>query len=242
MVKGNMFIKFFKCEAYRDDLVNGKLYMNTNVDFSKRENKEVLSNGQYDGYEGTQLLLNPDEKTKLVVKEKNGKMCVVVEEKEDDNDISQIRNVQLGRLKNINYIYCMYTLGILENNDILEIEKIDDRILQAFGNYFVLILNMEEFLKRVKLALGKNGFKEEDFNRGQVKYKKNNGGAIRLGTYAKFDLFEYQKEFRISIKTNKKGKKDYIVLDIGDISDIIVYGKINDISDICIKDNKLIIG
>ncbi|MCS4570355.1 hypothetical protein FZ989_11285 [Clostridium perfringens] len=136
----------------------------------------------------------------------------------------------------------MYTLGILENNDILEIEKIDDRILQAFGNYFVLILNMEEFLKRVKLALGKNGFKEEDFNRGQVKYKKNNGGAIRLGTYAKFDLFEYQKEFRISIKTNKKGKKDYIVLDIGDISDIIVYGKINDISDICIKDNKLIIG
>lgn len=103
--------------------------------------------------------------------------------------------------------------------------------LNVFCMYAVLVANYQEFLKRVGIAVERNGY----WCTGRlVSYYDPNVGSpptqMDIDTiFTKRDTFEEQREFRIAVNTGAVGCKP-ITLDIGDISDIASYVETADIS------------
>ena len=80
---------------------------------------------------------------------------------------------------------------------------------QEFGEYGVLILNLQEFFKRVEVALKK--IKNcNDPQMGFVEYQEMAAGYNEWHTFKKEKkLFDYQNEFRITFKN--ENEKPYIL-------------------------------
>ena len=91
----------------------------------------------------------------------------------------------------------MYTMFL--NVADQRIEPVDSKMEKEFGQYGVLILNRQEFFKRVCLAISKNNNLTEP-QLGFVKYisMKENSGIIDWSPFVKKDDFNYQNEFRIT--------------------------------------------
>ena len=99
------------------------------------------------------------------------------------------------------------------------------------GDHAVVIINVEEFLRRVKAAAHREGYR---ICRGLVKYYDPNVGTPPARSdiesiFTKRDQYAYQKEFRIAIDTRTPGT-GAITLNIGSISDIALLLKTGEIN------------
>ena len=99
--------------------------------------------------------------------------------------------------------------------------EIDERCFDMFGEYAVIVHNTNEFLKRVDVAIRRDGLRSL---RSLISYfDPNNQPVISINSYNaafyKRDQFHYEREYRIAIDTGRSGKTP-LRLNIGDISDI----------------------
>lgn len=235
-----ILIKVFEKPEYLKDFIMGKLYMNTNFIFSDIEQQNKMSNGQYDDFEGTQVVLNPTEEIECVIDFSNDEPRVLQGKRgELHYEGVPVWNVQLGRGENIENIFCMYSLWYdLDNNLTTEV---DNKIISEFGDYCALILDKEEFIDRIEKAIDKIEYNiKSDLRYGYVDYVDIDREYVELGTFKKRKQYQYQNEFRIAIGLEREAEP--LVLNIGDLSDIILIGNTKTILSAKIQDNTLIIG
>ncbi|MDR0307263.1 MAG: sel1 repeat family protein [Chitinispirillales bacterium] len=187
--KGTFFLVKITKKQYADSLRNGTLYMQSLEKFAETEAN--MSNSQKDTHEGTVSRKTPEYQ----IGAKGGVM--------------QVRK-----------IFCLYSLdcdiehGYLSppNHKLLDKEK-------SFGDTAVIILDVNEFIRRVKRA-----FSEKYGDAFRVSYKRvvydadtfyaNNSSYC--DEFHKKSSYGWQREFRISLdlsngKAPLKGKTDWLV-------------------------------
>lgn len=102
-------------------------------------------------------------------------------------------------------------------------ELISRRNLQ-FGDTFALVRDGDEFLRRVTAAGEHLGYTLELQPVSYVDEQKHNGP---MGIFRKRSAFSYQNEFRIALIP---GPDKSCVLAVGDLSDIVVTGSLEDLN------------
>lgn len=112
--------------------------------------------------------------------------------------------------KNKGNLYCMIAIT---SRDDPENFKIDEKN-KDFGDCFVVITAVRDFIKRIENKLKELGF---EYEYGLVDYYNPKGYSGPLNIFRKPDDFEYQKEFRVFVKRNKPSPLNF---EIGSIEDI----------------------
>ncbi|MBM7835636.1 hypothetical protein [Clostridium sardiniense] len=235
-----MLVKVCKKQEHLEDFINGKLFMNTNFKFSQIEQQEELSEGQYDSYEGTQVVLNPTDNIETVIDYSDGEPKIYQGKRgEFEHKGIPVWNVQLGRGKNIENVFCMYSIWVdLENN---LVTKIDDRMISEFGDYCAIVLNKEEFINRVERAVNKLEYNiTKELRYGYVEYVEINGAYVELGTFRKRKKYKYQSEFRIALGVDREPRP--LVLDVGNLADIVAFGRTDIILQTRVEDKSIVMG
>lgn len=116
-------------------------------------------------------------------------------------------------------MFCMYMFSD-QPDDVF-----DDRNL-AFGDTYVLITNLPEFIRRVREAAIKLG---RGLGHGPVEYVSHVSHDGPMGPFRKFAHYSHQKEFRIALKG---GGGAATTLKIGDIRDICGHGPLSELGDL----------
>lgn len=180
-------------EAFLD----GNLHMNSAAFF-----KELESDGgiRADRDEGLASALQIKE---LAVQDQDGKWIPV----------GGIMNpVRYWTEKSADFnMFCMYMFSDRPE------DTFDERNL-AFGDTYVLITNLPEFISRVRNAAVELG---RICGHGPVEYVNADEHHGLMGPFRKFSSYAFQKEFRIALKG---GGGAVTTLSIGDIRDICVVG------------------
>lgn len=182
----------------------GRLFMQPLRKFRRLEADELRG----DSNEGTHWTF-PSEQVKLQM-EVEGKF-------RDIPGISGPIRYSRDADQNVN-VFCMYALR-RENPQLL----IDPRNF-AFGDAYALLMDGDDFLRRVRKALLPQG---QELRWQLVDYVDSRIHAGPMGIFSKFTHFQYQSEFRIALLP---GMGEDFSLDIGDLSDIITTGKLSDIN------------
>jgi len=200
------FLKAGKKEHIETLHREGLLYLNT-WDYFK---KDTSNPERGDPYEGTTQSL----KTNAIPQTKEngnwhtlGKITQIRKDAEDRDDYN---------------LFCLYTIYYpkLDQDNFL---IIDERF-KTLGEYFLFILDGNEFINRVKKVLSQ---KEIPHNSGLVNYldvSKHNG---ELDAFTKDIRFSYQNEYRFFVHTKQKKECIFSIGDISDISIIIPSDKLS---------------
>jgi hypothetical protein len=93
-----------------------------------------------------------------------------------------------------------------------------------FGDTFVVLINGDEFLRRVHVAAQKTGFA---LKYGLVQYVDSKVYNGPMGIFRKFSAFSYQSRFRIALVP---GTGNPYCLRVGDLSDITLTGNLAEIN------------
>lgn len=204
-------VKFFEKQDYVHEFLNGNLYMNSLKYFQELENDTARS----DSKEAVSHCFQPDaikvQFNEITIESNELDGAVIVQTKEFDfYNIFCLYAINSGNFQELNddnYDKFINSLQIHENN-------------KEFGQFCVVIHNVESFLERIKEAvLKKNFFMKANF----VNYydiDSSNGSYNGIdAVFHKHDKFSYQNEYRIVIN-NKLGNDNPYSLNIGDIRDI----------------------
>lgn len=226
---------------YLKDFVEGRFFMNTNAFFSEKEKKGILSDGQFDKLEGTQTLLNSTEDVELVIDFTEEEPRILQGKRgEIEYRGTPIINAKLSIKQPFN-IYCMYSVWYGRKNGL--ITKVDGRIKAELGEYFAIILDKEEFLNRVERAVKNLPYNlKSDIQYGFVNYiKTEKHPYVDLGIFKKDEKYMYQNEFRIALELDRE-PAPLQYFEVGDLSDIVLGGKTEELLGIEFKDNCIHIG
>lgn len=215
--------KVFSEPGYADELIEGKLYANRFNYFKKIENDHIRGDSEEGAImpqlDGLTIELTGTDST-------TGEVNTIRISKEDLAEPPVIRPQWFDDIN----IFCMYAAHTKEFKNISEanINDFKKRLempkdCQEFGNHAVLIKNTREFIRRVKLSAKKKGYK---FYSGLVQYYDPTIGTPPIQSpiqtvFLKRRVYEYQKEWRLAMKTGTTGD-DPIILEIGSIEDIAV--------------------
>jgi hypothetical protein len=108
--------------------------------------------------------------------------------------------------------------------DTVEDEVVDPRV-RAFGDSCVLLLNQEEFFKRLRFSMMQEGLTGRAT---LVEYYDYDTYAGPVGPFRKSDAFAYQSEYRIVVRPGLRGPRKLFLGNIEDItSEIIPTSEIN---------------
>ena len=143
-----------------------------------------------------------------------------IEQKGKWETIGELRDqiVTYDGNEHLKKVFCMYALLESKSESLVDPRNFD------FGDTFVLLLDADEFLRRVYATTKKKNIVLEH---GCVQYfnkAKYNGP---MGVFCKYSEFAYQSEFRLSVVTEKKAP---FSLRIGDISDISMIGPLAELN------------
>lgn len=192
----------FASEERIESFLDGEVYMNTLGYFSKLEDDSLRA----DEKEGDTLWL---QNATLSIRP-NGEDFIPI-----NGLISPIRYASSSN-QQVN-VYCMFGVG-----EEVEREGIDPRVLN-FGDTFAVITNPNLFCERLSEAAKQIG---QEIRWGRIRYvdELEHDGAV--GPYVKSARYSYQSEFRI---TMHPGHGCPSVLQIGDIRDIAITGRSEDL-------------
>lgn len=219
------FVKIFSREEYRNDFLNGKLYMNTIEYFKNYE--EVANSNIADKNEALMAWLQPnDVKVQLQLGDTEYELS--------SKDFASPLTISISSHNNCN-IFCLTylhgkdididspfdsaTFEILQNSFIL------DKRISELGEFAVSI-NPEIFLERVRKAvedLVKNKAIVSGISKAVTYYDEDKSSlSLDLHTDAVFhkqSKYSHQSEFRICIFRNNTAGEPFI-LDVGELRDI----------------------
>jgi hypothetical protein len=179
-----LFVKFGKKNHIEEFQNKGLLYFNT-VDFFKKLESEHGTRGDF--LEGASEIKNIFEQDKSVL---------IINPGGKDEIKFNLTKAQIRKI--VNYKGNIFSLFSIFN-DKKEIQEIEfKKSMISFGNTALIITNVNEFLKRVKLELDKQRFK---FNWGLVDYYNENArNQKELNIFSKASTFQNQNEFRIYVE------------------------------------------
>ena len=203
-IKGFPLIKF-QSEERITSLQDGLIYMNSLEWFRKHEN----ANGDTVVGDSYEALLHMNE----------GKIILP-----DTGEELEIHNENIKTSVSNDYAYCMFSINPCVNNFSFTTEQIEN--IKSFGDTALLILDIDEFLSRIRNAALKEGY---EIHFGFVRYYDDTidsadviisllSGMHNIAFW-KRKMYEYQQEYRFLIHT-KDFTKDHLELNIGDIRDI----------------------
>lgn len=214
-------VKFFDKQEYVDKFLNGTLHMKSLEDFQNLENDIARS----DSKEAVSHCFQPDtvnvQFNEIIIDSNELAGAVIVQTKEFDfYNIFCLYAINSGNFQELNddnYSEFIHSLKIHENN-------------KAFGDFCVVIHNVETFIERVKEAVLKKNF---SMKANFVKYydiDSFNGSFHGIDAiFHKHCTFSYQNEYRIAID-NKLTNNEAYDLNIGDIRDICSVSSIDAIN------------
>lgn len=202
-----LLIKFGE-EAHIRGLQKGKLYMNPWRYFCECE----VHRERRDPNEGVHSWWNPD------------KRIIKINERTLTSKGGTISASSSCSSDNYN-IFCM--CGLYKNDSVdLGGNLFDERVME-FGNSFLAISDGKTFIERIKAELSKDkvGIKKVSWN--SVGYFDERTYDGEVGPFRKSSRYVHQKEWRLVVEKIKMDDKPFI-LDIGDISDISIFGRTAD--------------
>lgn len=187
-----ILIKILPSE-WANDFLDGNLYLNTSVSFGQLDESDIV---RFDADDGVVEALQAEG---IDIEDEHGNWI----------PIGGIQNPVLYRSRlseNLN-ILCLYTITSPQG------ESFDSRNL-CFGDEAIVILNLNTFINRVKLA-AKSRMKR--VGHGPVEYVDRTTHHGAMGPFRKFNDFKYQNEFRFVFSD---GNGQACRLAIGSIRDI----------------------
>jgi len=196
----------FGAAHHIEQFAHGLLYMNTLKYFVELE----TGSPRKDSDEGTSHLWRG-----------NGAM-LQVELEGRFMPVGEIREVRSrpNALQTVN-VFCMYALR----------ESSSDRFVDprnsAFGDTFAILTDFDEFMKRVRTAVPGLGSAQE-LQYGLVTYVDTATYEGPVGIFTKGSDFSFQSEFRIGLLP---GTGAPLRLHVGDLCDIVVFGRLSDLND-----------
>ncbi len=171
-------------EALRND---GLLYMRPLADFIKLESD--MARG--DSFEGMTRVIQPAHVKHLILDAPGFGSHAV----NPSGLIGPVR-VGLGKTAACN-IYCMFAITKPRDGDLVSSQNLQ------FGDFFVIVLNSDEFLDRVINAARDAGLCH--FESRLVEYYDPETYSGEVGRFRKRSLFAYQNEFRIAVEPGFEG-------------------------------------
>ena len=203
-VKGIPLIKF-KSKEIIDSLRSGKIYLNSLKWFRDYENDngDMVIGDSFEGMihisEGELLIPSISEHTHL-----------------------EKRLINTSATNS--YVFCMSCIH--PQNESFKYSELQKQDFREFGDTALVILDSEEFLKRIEAEATKQGYKIY-FN--EVRYYNPDvddiarWSSLKQGmhnvAFWKREEYRHQQEFRMVILDDGQGQ-DHIELEIGDISEI----------------------
>ncbi|MDD2495169.1 MAG: hypothetical protein PHE29_08255, partial [Tissierellia bacterium] len=194
-------------EHMENFIKKGEMFFNSILYF---KDKKINHDGRYDKKEGLSIILDP-ENTYITINNI----------KYSHKELFQYADITFNN-NLYHLIYSLYSFSIPKTKNYPK-EIVMDEKMYNFGEYFVFIKDIEEFLKRVKIKINKLNLISKNNLVLYEDFKSYNG---YLNNFIKDKRYEYQKEYRILIKNydeNIKNKKIYI----GNIEDIASIFKVN---------------
>ena len=205
-----LLAKFFEKEEYRDQFLNGKLYLNNLKYFREAEKDKSRS----DRYEGSVWL---EAGIEFVAKTgENGREEKITIAKEDVDEIL----MQALWTEYVNLL-CMCKIYIPDHVKGTNVKISVPNRFSAFGEHGILINNFTEFINRVKAAFVQDGRYKTGF--GHVTYSDtppedpNSPATI----FHKREIYKCQNEYRIAVFT-APDKHDHLTIEAGSIEDIAI--------------------
>jgi hypothetical protein len=220
MTEGDRVLGMFKFGASQHiaQFAQGLLYMNTLKYFVEME----ASSLRRDSHEGTSHWRRGDgailqiKVTPTVAKAFNMSSA--------DGQFKAIANIRgpirflPDALKNVN-VFCMYALRESASGTFVDAGNL------GFGDTFAALKGLDEFMKRVKAAAPGTG---QELRSDLVEYIDEDSYEGPVGIFKKLSDFSYQSEFRIAFLP---GTGAPLRLQIGDLSDIVMLGRLSDLND-----------
>ena len=224
--------KVFEQEAHARAFMRGDIFANRVRHFKKLENGEHRG----DKYEGA--IMPQIEGSIFTLKATNPETGEVLGEITiTEDDLAAPMIIAPEWFDHIN-VFCMYaghngTFQQVTTDNLPDFKKQLElpEDCTKLGVHAVVILDVEEFLRRVTAAAHHAGY---GICRGLVKYYDPIVGTPPARSdiesiFTKRDQYAYQKEFRIALDTRTSGSNP-VTLNIGSISDIALRLKTRDIN------------
>ncbi len=213
IIKGFPLIKFQTANRIKD-LQDGLMYMNS-LEWYRKDESKNSNNVVGDSFEGM-----------FHINEANFVLS-------DTGESFKITNQLMMTSAANDYVYCMFGINPYGNSFTFTEEQ--KEIIKTFGDTALLILDRDEFFKRIR-----NAALEENYEiyGGFVHYYDEAKDSVDLSlsllsgiqniAFWKRKAYAYQQEFRFLIHM-PNGEKDHLELKIGDIHDISKVYKTSDI-------------
>lgn len=183
-------------EEYRNDFLEGRLYMSTYKDIQNFENLKDMTADQQDLIDGAQRFLqttpeiewvsqNTDEGFHFIAQERINKLSTP--------DLYYASRPDLSA-RDCN-MFCLYSL--LFNTETQAIVSPDPRIIDTFGDYCTIIKSCDLFrarcFEKAREAYRLNKEPKFDF----ITYVDDSKPSVQLGEFRKLSKFSYQNEARL---------------------------------------------
>jgi len=211
-------IKVFDKEEYAKEFQEGKLFMQQlhkyrSIEDSSKDNRKDILEGVSAQFSTEDVIINIESS--------------IGDCELDSKDMTQPVRIY-KKEHNHFHIFCMYSLNSQNWKEISEEElqefyrdmNVDERVCN-FGEYAVIILNVNEFFDRVDRVAKDNKFY---YSRRLVHYRNMSkmSGEVskKMVGFLKDESYSHQNEYRFKFLIDPQ--KDTYKLDIGDISDISI--------------------
>lgn len=184
--------------------------------------------------EGDLLRHDPYEGLVSIKHVKNGILKRVNPETGENEEIASITKATIRESNsNIEYLnlFCMFAAEIEGRSSLSFSEYVDERVWKDFGDSLVMILDLDEFISRIKIAAEKEGIHVKF---GLVEYKDFEIYEGGIGPFIKSHKYSYQKEARF-VAFNKNSER--LFLNIGPINDIAKLLNASDTPELSISEN-----
>ena len=210
-MKKHLFAKLFSNTEYKEDFLNGKIYM---CSLGYFKGLELAQGTKGDPLEGIGSYLQA--KRLIVELEVNGKKVNLKPE-----GAMTIGDEGYRYLK----VFCLYApeIDLSDPAQAANNIKPSAKMIEDFGQDLVFITNPNEFKRRLEIALKeKRGVEKYGYDHVRY-YNSSHHGHFDDSEipFSKHEEFDFQKEFRIVLRTSDKSESSFEV-EIGDIRDICI--------------------
>lgn len=205
----NYFFLKIGTRHYMEKLLKeGEIYCNTFDSFAKNDAKEIGDPLET----ATDFYLGKIKRIGIKVKSGDTKYF-------DINVPAQLKEFHAGHVGNI---YCLYALKYSDFSKSKKITLPDS--LTGFGDTILVIIDIHQFLQRVKLSLT---LLQKTFESKMVEYIDLQSYSGKRGPFQKDSAFSHQNEYRFYIHPTQQEIKEPFKFSIGDISDIAILCNLN---------------
>ena len=224
------FLKVFEELNHAEKFLRGELHAKPLSYFAELEDGEALRG---DPHEGASYIFSQEE-----IKAKFNDITI------NPSPIEISASFHMDKLKSLN-VFCIYAGYVADPQSIEDVREQLQIPEECFGlgKHAVIIMDVKEFVDRVKRCAKEQNFKSEGRLVGYYDSNTTYGWFDdRDVPFKKRNEFSYQKEFRVVFHKSNDDEEP-LDLNIGDLNDIAVYctpEKINDLLKVEERENEAI--